>query len=50
MIAGGLFLLNADWTSTLIQYSLIYSGIFGYFIFGGILASLNLKQLKKREV
>ncbi len=50
MIAGGLFLLNADWTSTLIQYSLIYSGIFGYFIFGGILASLNLKQFKKREV
>jgi hypothetical protein len=50
MIAGGLFLLNADWTSAVIQYSLIYSGFFAYFLFGGILSSLNLKQFKKREV
>lgn len=50
MIVGGLFLLNADWSSAVIQYSLIYTGFFGYFLFGGILSSLNLKQFKEREV
>jgi hypothetical protein len=49
MIAGGLFLLNADWISARIQYSLIYSGFFGYFLFGVILSSFNLKSLKEED-
>lgn len=47
MIAGGLFLLNADWASKLIQYLLIYTGFFGYFIYGCIVSFLTVNQLKR---
>ncbi|TXT60719.1 MAG: membrane protein of unknown function [Promethearchaeota archaeon] len=47
MIAGGLFLLNADWASKPIQYLLIYTGFFGYFIYGCIVSFLTINQLKR---
>ncbi len=48
-MVGGLFFLNADWTSPLVQYSLICIGFFGFFLFGSILAYLNIKKLDIRE-
>ncbi|MCK4282575.1 MAG: hypothetical protein KAX10_10690 [Candidatus Lokiarchaeota archaeon] len=44
-MVGGLFLLNADWTSPLVQYPLIFISFFGFFLFGSILAYLNIKKL-----
>lgn len=44
-MVGGLFFLNADWTSPLVQYSLICISFFGFFLFGSILAYLNIKKL-----
>lgn len=44
-MVGGLFLLNADWTSALVHYSLIFISFFGFFLFGSILAYLNIKKL-----
>ena len=49
-MVGGLFLLNADWASPLVVYSLICISFFGFFLFGSILAYLNIKKLDIREV
>ena len=49
LLVAGLFLLNADWTSFIIQYTLIYLGFYGFFGFGLILSLLNLSKLKLTE-
>lgn len=50
LLVAGLFLLNADWTSNIIQYTLIYLGFYGFFVFGLILSLLNLSKLQLSEV
>ena len=49
-LAGGIFLLNADWTTPLVQYLLIGTGFFGYFIYGSLLSYINIKKVEIREV
>ncbi len=49
LLVGGLFFLNAGWTSLIIQYTLIYLGFFSFFVFGMGLSLFNLVQLKKPE-
>ncbi len=49
-LAGGIFLLNADWTTPLVQYLLIGIGFFGYFIYGSIFSYINIKKVEIREV
>jgi len=50
LLVGGLFLLNANWFSPLLQFSLIFSGFFGLFIFGTLLSYYHYKSLQTREV
>ncbi|MBN2156238.1 MAG: hypothetical protein JW776_09355 [Candidatus Lokiarchaeota archaeon] len=50
LLVAGLFLLNANWFSPILQYSLIIFGFFSFFIYGSIFSYLNLKSLDKREV
>ena len=49
-IVAGIFLVNADWMTPLIQYLLVCIGFFGFFLFGSILAYMNIKILNNREV
>ncbi|MHA1843574.1 MAG: hypothetical protein ACTSWE_04845 [Promethearchaeota archaeon] len=49
LLVGGLFLLNAAWTSKIVQYTLTYLGFFSFFVFGMVLSLFNLLQLKKPE-
>lgn len=49
LIFGGNFLMNGQWGNTLIYYSLMGTGYFLLFIFGGYLAYLNVKGLNMRE-
>jgi hypothetical protein len=50
VLAGGLFLLNADWATPFIQYFLVFVGFFGFFILGTILSYANMKGLNRKEV
>ena len=49
-IVAGNFFVNADWMTPLIQYLLVFIGFFGFFLFGSILAYMNIKILNNREV
>jgi hypothetical protein len=50
LLVGGLFLLNANWFSPLLQYTLIVIGFFSFFTYGTIFSYLNLKTVDNREV
>ncbi|MHA1355474.1 MAG: hypothetical protein ACTSR1_09910 [Candidatus Heimdallarchaeota archaeon] len=49
-LVGGLFLLNANWFSPALQYSLIWIGFFSFFVYGSLFSYLNIKALDNREV
>jgi hypothetical protein len=50
LLVGGLFLLNANWFSPLLQYSLILTGFISFFTYGAIFTYFNYKSLDSREV
>jgi len=50
LLVGGLFLLNANWFSPLLQYSLIVIGFFSFFTYGSVFSYLNIKAIDNREV
>jgi hypothetical protein len=50
LLVGGLFLLNANWFSPFMQYSLILIGYFSFFAYGSVFSYLNLRVLDNREV
>jgi len=50
LLVAGLFFLNANWFSPLLQFSLIFCGFFGLFIYGSIFSFINYKTLQNREV
>lgn len=49
-LVGGIFFLNADWTTPFVQYLLIAIGFFGYFIYGSFFSYINIKKIEIREV
>jgi len=49
-LVGGLFLLNANWFSPALQYSLIWIGFFSFFVYASLFSYLNIKALDNREV
>ena len=49
-LIGGLFLLNANWFSPLLHYSLILLGFLSFFTYGAIFSYLSMKALDNREV
>lgn len=50
LLVGGLFLLNANWFTPLLQYSLILVGFLSFFAYGAIFSYFNLNALEIREV
>jgi hypothetical protein len=50
LLVGGLFFLNANWFSRLLQYSLIVIGFFSFFTYGSVFSYLNIKAVNNREV
>jgi hypothetical protein len=50
LLVGGLFLKNADWFSSVLHYSLIFTGFFGLFIYGTLFSLINYKSFQNREV
>lgn len=49
-LIGGLFILNANWFSPALQYSLIWIGFFSFFVYASLFSYLNIKALENREV
>ena len=49
-LIGGLFTLNANWFSPVLQYSLIWIGFFSFFVYASLFSYLNIKALNNREV
>lgn len=50
LLVGGLFILNANWFSPILRYSLIFIGFFSFFSYGTIFSYINLKAIDYREV
>ena len=50
LLVGGLFILNANWFSPILRYSLIFIGFFSFFTYGTIFSYINLKTIDYREV
>jgi len=50
LLVGGLFLLNANWFSPLLQYTLIVIGFLSFFTYGSAFSYLNIKAIDNREV
>ena len=48
-LVGGLFILNANWFSPALQYSLIWIGFFSFFAYASLFSYQNRLSLRRTE-